>query len=136
VGEAVGRERQAGRRPSKEGKAEPPEGIPWGSGSRLLRRQGEKEREGHEEGRCFFKGPAEENLGGAEAQEGMGPALTRKGWESRRCRWLGERKPLKRRHQAERPGDKAQERKVRGKPRTGPEAGKRPWRVKPKSVGS
>jgi hypothetical protein len=29
-----------------------------------------KEREGHEEGRGFFEDPAEENLGGAKAQEG------------------------------------------------------------------
>jgi hypothetical protein len=126
VAEAVGRERQAGGRPSKEGKVEPLEGIPWGPGSRLLRRLGEKGREGHEEGRCFFKDPAEGNLGGAEAQEGTGPALTRKGWESRWCRWPGERKPLKRRCQAARSGKKAQERKVRGKPRTGHRAGTRP----------
>jgi hypothetical protein len=31
-----------------------------------------KEREGHEEGKRFFKYPAEENLRGAKAQEGQG----------------------------------------------------------------
>jgi hypothetical protein len=35
-----------------------------------------KEREGKEEERYFFPGPAEENLRGAKAQEGKGPTLT------------------------------------------------------------
>jgi hypothetical protein len=56
----------------KKGKAEPLEGNPWGSGFLLFRRQEREEREGHEEGRCFFKDPAEAYPRGAKAQEGKG----------------------------------------------------------------
>jgi hypothetical protein len=60
----------------KKGDAKPPEGIPWGFDSSYLRRRGRKKREGQEEERYFFPGPAEENPRGAKAQEGQGPTLT------------------------------------------------------------
>jgi hypothetical protein len=81
----------------KRGDAEPPEGIPWGSGFRFLRKSEEKEREGHEEGRGFFEYPVEANLGGAKAQEGKDLDSLFNHWECRECRWFRERKPLKRR---------------------------------------
>jgi hypothetical protein len=56
----------------KKGNAEPLEGIPWGSIFGLLRRLGEKEREGQEEDKSLLQYPAEADLGGAEAQEGKG----------------------------------------------------------------
>jgi hypothetical protein len=43
---------------------------------RIAKRRRRKEREGKEEERYFFPGPAEENLRGAKAQEGKGPTLT------------------------------------------------------------
>jgi hypothetical protein len=56
----------------KKGNTGSPERNPWGSGLLFLRRQKEKEREGHEERRSFFKRPADEHPEGAKAQEGNG----------------------------------------------------------------
>jgi len=68
----VGRKRHTGGRPLKEGKVVPLEGNPWGSGFRVLRSSKGKEREGHEEGKRFFKYPTGKSPRDAEAQEGKG----------------------------------------------------------------
>jgi hypothetical protein len=58
----------------REGEAEPPEGTPWGPGFRPRKRSEEEGREGQEEGRLFFQGPAEGSPGDAQAQESRGSA--------------------------------------------------------------
>jgi len=96
----------------------------------------EKSERGREKGKASSNIQRKQTWKARKLKRAVATLASEKEDESRRRSWPRRLNPLKRRSQAGRFGSKAHERKVLGKPKTGYEAGIKPWRVKPMSVGS